>query len=51
MAEVKIEDAVLAEIEEFGRHENQGGGGANAQQISSLPKIIGSSPNLIMPFI
>ena len=47
MAEVKIEDAVLAEIEEFGRHENQGGGGANAQQISSLLKIIGSSPYLI----
>lgn len=47
MAEVKIEDAVLAEIEEFGRHENQDGGGANAQQISSLLKIIGSSPYLI----
>lgn len=46
MAGIKIDNSVLVEVEEFGRPEYQGGGGANKEQVDKLLNIIKSSPYL-----
>nr|WP_314268688.1 hypothetical protein [uncultured Kingella sp.] len=46
MAGIKIDNSVLVEVEEFGRSEYQGGGGANKEQVDKLLNIIKSSPYL-----